>query len=322
MSKVIIGVHGLGNKPPEDLLASWWKRSLREGLTATACWRHIFRFRLAYWAHHLHPEPRDPRLEDPDHPLYLREPYRPSPGPREDRPPFFRRRFLDYLERQFDRLFLTEDLTLNYEFISDWVIRRYFKDLEAYYREDAGEEGSGRRLMRDRIREDTALLIRRWAGHDILLIGHSMGSIICYDVLTQLVPDVTVDTLVTLGSPLGLPVVMSRIAAEMPRSAFSRGKLRVPDNIRTAWFNLSDLEDRVSFNYNIADDFAASGRRVTVMDRVVENDYEVGGRANPHKVYGYLRTPEMADIVCEFMSRDTHPVTLWLNERISRVFLR
>jgi len=25
MSKVIIGIHGLSNKPPEDTLAGWWK---------------------------------------------------------------------------------------------------------------------------------------------------------------------------------------------------------------------------------------------------------------------------------------------------------
>ena len=30
MSKVIIGVHGLGNKPRERVLEIWWKASIRE----------------------------------------------------------------------------------------------------------------------------------------------------------------------------------------------------------------------------------------------------------------------------------------------------
>ena len=45
----------------------------------------------------------------------------------------------------------------------------------------------------------------------ILLIGHSMGSIIAYDVLTQYATMVPVDTFVTIGSPLGIPVIKSKI---------------------------------------------------------------------------------------------------------------
>ena len=31
MAKVIIGIHGLGNKPPKDILEKWWKLSIEEG---------------------------------------------------------------------------------------------------------------------------------------------------------------------------------------------------------------------------------------------------------------------------------------------------
>ena len=30
---VIIGIHGLGNKPSPPLLAKWWKEAIREGLS-------------------------------------------------------------------------------------------------------------------------------------------------------------------------------------------------------------------------------------------------------------------------------------------------
>jgi len=31
MDKIIIGIHGIGNKPPEDILRNWWLDSILEG---------------------------------------------------------------------------------------------------------------------------------------------------------------------------------------------------------------------------------------------------------------------------------------------------
>ena len=33
MKTVLIGIHGLRNKPPKDTLADWWKTSIIEGFT-------------------------------------------------------------------------------------------------------------------------------------------------------------------------------------------------------------------------------------------------------------------------------------------------
>ena len=32
MPKIIVGIHGLANKPEKDVLAEWWVKSIREGL--------------------------------------------------------------------------------------------------------------------------------------------------------------------------------------------------------------------------------------------------------------------------------------------------
>jgi len=32
MANIIIGIHGLGNKPPKPLLEHWWKLAMIEGL--------------------------------------------------------------------------------------------------------------------------------------------------------------------------------------------------------------------------------------------------------------------------------------------------
>ncbi len=32
MKKIIIGIHGIGNKPPAKILRKWWLNSIYEGL--------------------------------------------------------------------------------------------------------------------------------------------------------------------------------------------------------------------------------------------------------------------------------------------------
>ena len=49
MRKVIIGIHGLGNKPPKALLKIWWKKAIREGLKAIGHSRFFVKFELIYY---------------------------------------------------------------------------------------------------------------------------------------------------------------------------------------------------------------------------------------------------------------------------------
>ncbi len=60
MSKIIIGIHGLGNKPPKELLARWWKEAILEGLRKNNYSAKDFNFELVYWADILHKNPLDP----------------------------------------------------------------------------------------------------------------------------------------------------------------------------------------------------------------------------------------------------------------------
>ena len=59
MRKIIIGIHGLGNKPPEDLLKIWWKKAIREGLKAIGHPRYFFKFELDVFESILDKEYRD-----------------------------------------------------------------------------------------------------------------------------------------------------------------------------------------------------------------------------------------------------------------------
>jgi hypothetical protein len=138
-----------------------------------------------------------------------------------------------------------------------------------------------------------------------------MGSIISFDVLTGSANGIDIDTFVTIGSPLGIPVVMEKIAAERKIDLKKEKKLSVPEKVTRRWHNFSDLHDKVAFNYNLADDYRANSKQVIPVDTVVYNDYEIDGERNPHKSYGYLRAPELSRVVLDFLTRDTSDFAIW-----------
>jgi hypothetical protein len=319
MSKIILGIHGLGNKPPKRLLERWWKNSLREGLRAINHPRRFFQFKLVYWAHCLHPKPLDPAVRDKKNSLYLSNPYIPARTVVQKRPTKLRKKVLDYIRRQLDKIMINEDLSINYTAVTDLIIRRYFQDLDIYYTKQCLDRKQCTRPAKEVIREELARMLRKYRSRDILLIGHSMGSIIAYDVLTHSAPDVQIHTLVTMGSPLGLPPVMIKILAEQRKKPQKHLRGRTPENIIKAWHNFSDLKDRVATDYSLSEDYAANSKKVRAIDTIVYNNYLYKGAPNPHNVYGYLRTPEMAHVIYNFLKAGRPKALIWLSDNINRV---
>ncbi len=319
--KVIIGIHGMGNKPPEKVLRQWWLASMHEGLQANGYRKYSFRFELVYWAHHMHPFAFDPGLTDEKDPLFLDEPYVPSTGKSAPKPSSLRRKSLGLIEKVLDKLLLNDDMTVNYKSITDSIIRRHFKDLEMYYSSGCvGEKHKGK-LARDVIRDDLRRILLKFKDSDILLLSHSMGTIISYDVLMEQKSDIRIGTFVTMGSPLGLPVIMSRFAQQQRGSESEVKPVTTPPNVLRRWFNLSDLEDRVAFNYDLGDDYAPNAIGVVAEDMIVYNDYEVNGKPNHHKVYGYLRTKELAEILDDFLTDDSTSLWAKVVERLQQFWI-
>jgi hypothetical protein len=301
MGKVIIGIHGLGNKPSKDILSEWWKRSIMEGLNALGFLYEDIDFELVYWADVFYDTPLNPLESDLSHPLFVEEIYTPSPEGHIPETHPIRRKVLDLLEDQLDSIFLNEDLTINFSFITDTIIRSYFKELDQYYAKECPDNDHDLCKARDIIRERTAEVIRKHRGEEIFLIGHSMGSIISYDVLTFTIPEININTFVTIGSPLGLPVVMAKIAAERNIKLPNAIKLKTPPSVQKNWFNYSDLEDKIALIYDLSDDYDANFNGVKVKNHIVDNDYAINGLRNPHKSFGYLRTPELAGALANFL---------------------
>lgn len=271
-------------------------------------------FEMASWSDIIHKTSQDPSEKDPESPYFIDEKYteaRPDFNPGDNST---RRKVVDFIGRQMNHAFLNEDLTLNYSFISDAIISRYFRDLEIYYSNIPVESDGGSSTYRELIRKRLLDKLIEHRKDQIMLIGHSMGSIIAFDVLTFLAPEIRINTLVTMGSPLGLPVVISKIAAEMRQKGIIDTRLKSPPGVTGKWYNYSDILDTVAFNYRLADYYTENSSGVKPVDLLVVNDYESNKVRNPHKAYGYLRTPQFTAVLNEFISTEK----LSLKERIMR----
>ncbi len=288
MSKVIIGIHGLGNKPPKNLLEEWWKTSIIEGFEQSGIAPSPFKFEMVYWADIVYKYPENPNITDKNDTYFLEEPYQKSSKAtwKIKKNYSFRKKVLQFIEKELEKVFLNKDMSLNYAEVSDAVMYKYFMELEMYY----GKTNNQVKLKHE-TRNRLLRVIEKYKYDEILLIGHSMGSIIAYDVLQFELKNQKIHTFVTMGSPLGLPFIRAKIAQEL-RSANNDMKISTPDCISSAWLNLADLEDRIALNFDLSNDFSSSKSGIHITDYEIINDYEYEGTTNPHKAYGYLRSKE------------------------------
>lgn len=162
-------------------------------------------------------------------------------------------------------------------------------------------------LNRNDIAQHARLLLRaplleaRDAGRPILLIAHSMGSVIAFETLWQLsranCEPLQIDLLLTMGSPLGQRYMQKRIKG---RDAI--GAVRFPDNIRR-WVNLTAVGDLTAIDPTLGDDFSEMvelGLVECIEDRELHNWFRLDGELNTHAEYGYLVNAETASVVVDW----------------------
>ena len=305
MANIIIGIHGLGNKPSKKILKRWWKLAMKEGLKTNGYSTKLPKFELVYWADLLHENPQRLFVKDPENPSFLRERYRKASKNFVAENHNIRKKVVDFVSQQMDRIFLNKDLSLNYASLSDVIIKKYFKDLDIYYKDDCTQDNQSLCKIKDIIKDRLAYLLEKHKEDNILLLSHSMGSIIAFDVISFKASQVPISTFITIGSPLGMPIVISKIAAERKDDVPEKSILQTPPSIQKHWFNFSDILDKVAFKYKLADDFSPNKYGVSPTDFLVINDYEVNNYRNPHKSYGYLRTPEFSMVLNDFIQTNS-----------------
>ncbi len=209
----------------------------------------------------------------------------------------WRRRFTRWLYRLGNRLpFLIPHLASE-------KLEIHLRDLRRYTLNQRG--------IAERIRHKVKAPLRAaaLAGRPVLLIGHSMGSVIAYDALWQMThrdgDDVEIDLLLTMGSPLGQHYIQQRI-----KGSGKEGACRFPGNV-ARWKNLSAVGDLTAIDPELGNDFGAMtahGNLQSLEDERIYTWYRLDGELNVHAEYGYLANEVTAGIVHDWwLRRPGHP---------------
>ena len=128
------------------------------------------------------------------------------------------------------------------------------------YLADRGEPGAGEGEIVKVVAGDFAKAAAFPSPTDpLIIVGHSMGGIIAYDILTHFRPDLVCDLFVTVGSQVGVFAELGLLkAVPIDRTAFpipdpSRPKAKVPANIKR-WINVFDPADVLGFKADVVFD--------------------------------------------------------------------
>jgi len=174
-------------------------------------------------------------------------------------------------------------------------IELHLRDLRRYVRNRDGIADDVRNMLKLPLR--AALN----SGRPILLIAHSMGSVIAYDSLWQMAygdgDRVCVDLLLTMGSPLGQRYIQRRLQGH----AEDDGR-RYPDNVQH-WTNLTAVGDLTAIDPELANDFGdmvGHGLAESIDDQNLHNYFRLEGELNVHSEYGYLANNVTARIVANW----------------------
>lgn len=158
------------------------------------------------------------------------------------------------------------------------IIERFLDDV-AYYL----ELSDMRETVLDVVERDLRKALPD--GGELVVVGHSLGSIVGYDLMTRLPEDVQVRLLVTAGSPLGYPVVQNNLLGK------ERGrKPAVPASVprrAAGWLNAYDVLDVVALVHPLVGGYAEA-----VGGQLV--DERTHNPSGPHSIEDYLADPDVA----------------------------
>lgn len=291
----IIYITGMKPKPEPALHRPELVRVLAASLArvspAAADWLCARRenFVLVSWTSLLYSEPRDIALDRPGVDRLLEQPFPTERDKREARAPGLAlRRGWHLVGDSFPWLSAL---------VATPALKVTLADVHRYIENDGGVAERIRRLCIDELEA-------AWAGNErVLVIGHSLGSVIAYDSLWHLsrevLSDGRADVLLTLGSPLA-----TRFIRKGLRGADRSGAERYPSNIGR-WINVSARGEMVALHRRVRPFFAGMlrYRLVEEIEDVpdIYNHFRVGGELNVHKSYGYLNHAVVAQRIAAWL---------------------
>ena len=201
----------------------------------------------------------------------------------------WKRRFLRWMYAVADQFpFLMHPL-------ADENLEIHLRDLRRYVKNKNDIAEVVRRRLKMPLRDAWKL------DRPVLLIGHSMGSIVAYDSLWQLSqePDYEqkIDLFMTMGSPLAQKFIQRRI-----KGAKGAQNNRYPRTIRR-WVNIAAVGDLTSIDMKMENDYedmVKLGLLESIVDKQVFNYFRLDGELNVHAEYGYLINEVTAGFVSEW----------------------
>ncbi|MDT0344534.1 serine protease [Streptomyces litchfieldiae] len=163
------------------------------------------------------------------------------------------------LQRQLSWLAARTDL-------DQWLIAAIFRDVAAYLDERRVREAVVEAVLRDM--PDSG---------EVVLVAHSLGTVVAMDVISRLPPGLEVSLLVTAGSPLGMDSVHDRLFSGGPRRPERVGQ----------WVNVWCPADAVTIGCPLADDWHGE-----LTDLAVSN-----ARERAHSIREYLSHRQAAEVI-------------------------
>lgn len=180
------------------------------------------------------------------------------------------------------------------------AVKNAILETEHYFQNRDGIGTQMRELLKVPLRQMFA------TGDRVLLIGHSLGTVIAYDALWELTQTEglsgKVDLFLTLGSPLGMRFVQDRLFGS---HSLER---RYPRNIRR-WVNVTAHGDLTALDPEIRNDFLpmlVQGYTESIEDRHrgVFNYFRNEQGLNEHRSYGYLVEQHVARVIAAWWQGD------------------
>jgi len=303
-ARTVIYVHGIGNKPPADVLKCQWDHALF-GFDLGD------RSRLAYWVDRTRfPQPSPGTCHNADTTQLPAEGETSGrirstseagtllpPGVSTAARPVLQRLAQETLAAGGARAGEARAARLGVrllpfprswrEFFTRSLTRLWLRDVNDFFFDEDRRE-----VMRE------SLLRRLEAGGGpFVIVAHSQGSMIAYDVLRSLPANrFEIDLLVTIGSPLGLTEVQD----QLKKFAGIRGRLATPEIVKR-WVNVADPLDPVCADKTLADDYLPNRNGVRAEDFLRINP---DSPKDPHSGSGYLRLEATRQPVRSAVTRD------------------
>ncbi len=156
---------------------------------------------------------------------------------------------------------------------TDFTIEAFLKDVYLYVNNDYVTKGINQ-IVQDKLSDEPTIVI-----------GHSLGSVVGYKVLKENAPIINVVKYVTVGSPLGIRAISSKL-----------GIVENPSG-QNGWYNAYDESDIVALN-------PLDNKYFPTEPEIVNNSKIKNHTDNKHGIIGYLNDAEVARQISDALNTE------------------